>query len=222
MRTGDLRGLRAYLIVVAACSNGERGWSTEHDSAVWARLMDIHLHATDQAARTGAWRTLRRLEEHRLISCRRSRGSTKIAVILLREDGSGAPYHRPMGETEAERFLQIPRAFWTKGYDERIDIPGLALLLTVAREKPWSAFPSERAPEWYGWSADTHSRGLHKLLTLRLVDRREKYSKAPLSPTGFTMTHEYRLISWMRPHKSKVGAGQDAERQPSSRPAGRR
>jgi hypothetical protein len=176
-------------------------WSTSHDSLVWARLMDTHTHATEPAARTGAWRTLRRLERHRLIRCERAYGSTRISVTLLREDGTGAAYDRPQGETEAERYLQVPRAFWTKGHDERIDIPGLALLLTVAREKPWSAFPAEKAPEWYGWSADTHMRGLHKLLALGLVERREKYTKAPLSPTGYTMTHQYQLVSWMRPRK---------------------
>lgn len=220
VRTGDLRGLKAYLLVVAACSSGTNGWSTTHDSAVWARLMDIHEHATDQAARTGAWRTLRRLEKRKLVACQRPRGSTRITATLLREDGSGAPYDRPTGKSEEDRFLQIPRLFWTKGYDEDIDIPGLAMLLAVAREKPWSPFPAERAPEWYGWSADTHLRGLHKLLGLGLVERRERYVKAPLSPSGFTLVYEYRLASVMRPRRSRKQDGTGAGAMPvqSTRP----
>ncbi|MFD7771285.1 hypothetical protein [Streptomyces sp. NPDC059787] len=63
-----------------------------------------------------------------------------------------------MDDTEENRFLQIPATFWTRGYDETLDLPALALLLVVAREKNWSAFPAGKAPEWYGRSADTHER----------------------------------------------------------------
>lgn len=202
----DLRGLKAYLMIVAACSNGDSGWSTTHDSAVWARMMDIEQTATEQSARTGAWRTLRRLEQRRLITCHRT--GTKITVTLLREDGSGQPYDRPSGKTEEDRFLQIPATFWTKGYDELLDLPALALLLAVAREKNWSAFPAEKAPEWYGWSADTHERGLKKLLALGLVERRDHYKKAPLAPMGVTITYQYQRTAVVRPRKARKQATQ--------------
>ncbi|SDN71215.1 hypothetical protein [Actinacidiphila guanduensis] len=202
---GDLRALRAFLIVVACCSaSNEDGWTTTHDSAVWARLLDTDVAATDQAARTGAWRTLRRLEDRGLIRCGRKRGSTRISVTLLREDGSGNDYTRPDGSTEADRFINIPIAFWLRGYDEQLDVPGLALFLAVAREKPWSPFPAEKAPEWYGWSPDTHLRGLTKLLGLGLVERRATYRKTPLSPSGFTMVYQYRLVATMRPRRKKT------------------
>ncbi|MFI6063516.1 hypothetical protein [Streptomyces sp. NPDC051286] len=197
----DLRALKAYLMIVAACSSGADGWSTTHDSAVWARLMDIQDTATDQAARTGAWRTLLRIQKRNLITCTRT--GAKITVTLLREDGSGKAYDRPRGESEEERFLQIPASFWTKGYDQKIDLPGLALLLTIAREKNWSTFPAEKAPDWYGWSADTHERGLKKLLDLALVKRREHYTKAPLAPSGVVMAYQYTRTSVMQPRKSK-------------------
>ncbi len=200
----DLRGLKAYLIIVAACSNGDNGWSTTHDSAVWARLMDIHETATDQSARTGAWRALRRLQARKLIKC--SRSGTKITVTLLREDGSEKPYDRPVGDAEENRFLQIPTTFWTLGRDEDLDLPGLALFLVVAREKNWSTFPAEKAPEWYGWSPDTHERGLKKLVALGLVERREHRTKAPLSPLGFTMAHQYQRTAITRPRKPRKTA----------------
>ncbi|MGW2725382.1 hypothetical protein [Streptomyces sp. NPDC001492] len=201
---GDLRGLRAFLMVVACCSApNDDGWTTTHDSAVWARLLDTDVAATDQAARTAAWRTLRRLEGRGLIRCTRKRGSTKISVTLLREDGTGKDYTRPDGSTEADRFINIPTAFWLKGYDEQLDVPGLAMFLTIAREKPWSAFPADPAPQWYGWSPDTHQRGLQKLLDLGLAERRATYRKAPLSPTGSALVYQYRLAASMRPRRKK-------------------
>lgn len=200
----DLRGLKAYLMIVAACSNGENGWTTTHDSAVWARLMDIQTSASDQSARTGAWRALRRLEGRGLITC--SRSGTMITVTLLREDGSGRPYDRPDGSTEADLFLQIPATFWTKGHDENLDLPALALLLVVAREKPWSAFPAEKAPEWYGWSADTHERGLKRLLELGYVERMKTFTKAPLAPAGYTETYRYHRTAITRPRKPRKTA----------------
>ncbi|MFD4919594.1 hypothetical protein ACFWNR_41130 [Streptomyces virginiae] len=213
----DLRGLKAYLMIVAACSSGASGWSTRHDSAVWARMMDIQETATDQSARTGAWRTLRRLERRKLITC--SRSGTSITVTLLREDGSGDPYDRPRGDTEENLFLQIPAAFWTKGYDESLDLPGLALLLVVVREKNWSSFPAEKAPDWYGWSADTHERGLKKLLALDLVERREHYTKAPLAPAGVTMAYQYQRTAIVRPRKPKKQAAAAAAPPTASTPA---
>lgn len=195
----DLRGLRAYLMIVGACSNGDNGWTTEHDSAVWARLMDIHETATSQSARTGAWRALRRLADRHLIEC--SRSGTKIKVTLLREDGSGKAYDRPVGDTEENRFLQIPTTFWTQGRDEKLSLPGLALFLVVAREKKWAAFPAEWAPKWYGWSADTHERGLKQLVDLKFVQTRAFKKKAPLAPAGFTIAHQYQRAPIMLPRK---------------------
>ncbi|MFJ6943151.1 hypothetical protein ACISU4_00525 [Streptomyces wuyuanensis] len=207
---GDVRGLRAYLMTVAACSkDNEDGWTTTLDSAVWARMFDTHLGANPQSARTAAWRTLRRLEERKLLTCRRPRGSSMISATLLREDGGGTPYTRPDGRSLEDRFVSLPIAFWKRGFDEKVDAPALAMLLAVAQDKPWSRFPADKAPEWYGWSPDTTQRGLQKLLSLGLVERKEAYDKAPLSPTGFTLVYEYRLIRWMRASRGKnpsVGA----------------
>lgn len=199
----DLRGLRAYLIIVAACSNGVNGWSTTHDSAVWARLMDIHKTAFGPSARTGAWRALCRLKARNLIEC--SRSGTMIKVTLLREDGTGKPYDRPVGDNEENRFLQIPTTFWTKGRDEKLSLPGLALFLVVAREKHWVPLPADRAPEWYGWSADTHERGLKQLVDLELIQKRAFKKKAPLAPAGYTIAYEYRRapITLARKPKAK-------------------
>jgi hypothetical protein len=202
---GDLRGLRGYLIVVAATSSAnEDGWTTTLDSLVWARLLDAEeTAATLAGARTAAWRTLGRLQDRQLIRrARSSRSNRDIAVTLLREDGSGEPYTHPAdgaSDDPADWYLRLPVSFWKKGLDAELTMPGLAMLLTVAREKPWSAFPSERMPEWYGWSADTTERGLRELVDLDLVERRETYRRTPLSPVGYTITNQYRLRPWLRP-----------------------
>ncbi|UWE10207.1 hypothetical protein [Actinacidiphila bryophytorum] len=208
VRRSDLRALRAFLIVVACCSKENAdGWTTTHDSAVWARLLDTGVAATDQAARTAAWRTFKRLQDdHRLVRCTRKPGSKMISVTLLREDGSGEPYTRPDGKTPADRFINIPSTFWTSGYDEQVDVPSLALLLTVAKEKPWCELPADKAPAWYGWSEDTHLRGLQKLLELKLVERRAHFRVAPLSPTGSTMVYQYKLAPRMRPRRKATAA----------------
>ena len=184
---GDLRGLRAYLVVVAATSaSNEDGWSTTFDSLVWARLLDAEETATQAGARTAAWRTLGRLQDRRLIRRARSpRSNRDITVTLLREDGHGDPYTHPAAGPAvepADRYLRLPVTFWTKGFDAKLTMPGLAMLLTLAREKPWSAFPAERMPKWYGWSPDTTERGLRELLDLDLAERRAAYRRTPLSP----------------------------------------
>jgi hypothetical protein len=197
---GDLRGLRAYLIIVAASSNttDEGTWTTELDSLVWARLFDAHTGAEYAAARTAAWRTLGRLKDKGLIKATRTKGSRNIAVTLLREDGSGDDYTRP-GIADKDAYLQLPTAFWTKGYDEKVTLPGLGMLLAICNERSWAAFPAEWMPSWYGWSADTTLRGLKNLRELKLIEQRERFKKAELTAPGSTMFYEYRPIRMMRP-----------------------
>lgn len=205
---GDLRGLRAYLIIVAASSNTtEQGtWTTELDSLVWARLFDAHTGAEYAAARTAAWRTMIRLQDKGLIDCHRTKGSRNIAVTLLREDGTKKPYTRP-GIADKDAYLQLPTSFWTKGYDEKVSLPGLAMLLAICNERSWAAFPAEWMPEWYGWSADTTLRGLKDLRKLKLIEQRERYKKAALTAPGSTMFYEYRPVRVMRPAAKARPAG---------------
>jgi hypothetical protein len=202
---GDLRGLRAYLITVAATSaSNEDGWSTTLDSLVWSRLLDAEeTTATQAGARTAAWRTLGRLQDRQLIRCARSsRSNREITVTLLRENGSGDKYYHPADgapDDPADWYFRLPVSFWMRGLDAALTMPGLAMLLTVAMEKPWASFPAERMPEWYGWSPDTTERGLRELVDRSLCERREAFRRAPLSATGYTLAYQYRLKSWLRP-----------------------
>ncbi|MFI5895414.1 hypothetical protein ACIA5D_35490 [Actinoplanes sp. NPDC051513] len=190
---GDLRGLRAYLMILAASANtDDNGWHTKLDSLVWARLFGTTDHATDAAARTAAWRTMERLAKKKLIHCERVPGSRKVSVVLLREDASGEDYTRPGINGNNDAYLQIPIKLWTTGTDEKLNLPGMAMMLSICAERDWRAFPAEQMPKWYGWSADTTERGLKNLTELKLIRRRERYRKTPLSPVGFTAQFEYR------------------------------
>ncbi len=208
---GDLRGLRAYLMIVAASSNtNEQGdWTTELDSLVWARLFDAHKDAERAAARTAAWRTLGRLKAKGLIECTRTKGSMKIAVTLLREDGTGQPYTRP-GVADRDAYLQLPTAFWTKGFDEKVSLPGLAMLLAICAARSWAAFPAEWMPGWYGWFADTTLRGLKNLREHGLIEQRERFKKAELTAPGSTLFYEYRPAKLLRPALNARPAGATA------------
>ncbi|MEU4642275.1 hypothetical protein [Micromonospora sp. NPDC023814] len=199
VNTGAQRSLRAYLTVLAASSaEDELGWYTEFDSMVWARLFDAHEAATTASARTAAWRTLQQLADKNLVEVSRVKGSRKIGVRLLREDGSGKPYTRP-GLGNNDPYFNIPTTFWTKGFDEVVGLPGLAMLLVLCGERKWRMILPEHMPKWYGWSADTTERGLKTVMELNLVERREKRKAAPLSPLGFTRYFEYRVRPIMRP-----------------------
>jgi hypothetical protein len=200
VKAGRLRALRAYLIVLAASSfEDERGWYTEFDSMVWARLFDAHEGATTASARTAAWRTLRLLADMKLIEATRVLRSRKIGVKLLREDGSGRDYTRPGKDGNKDPYLRIPTTFWTKGYDEQVELPGLAMLLALCAERGrWAMMLPEHVPDWYGWSPDTAERGLQKVVGLHLAERREKRKAAPLTPMGFTKYYEYRIRPVMK------------------------
>jgi hypothetical protein len=194
VRNRDLRGLRAHLLMLGITSSGDGhdGWSTTLPIPVWARAFDTTRDATAASAATGVSKILTRLEERHLIDRERRGRERKIRVTLLREDGSGQPYTRP-GKGNTDRFLRLPHSFWLDGWHARLDLPATAMLLVALHEKPNFELPTERIPEWYGWSADTAERGLATLEHLGLLTRTTRLKKAPLSPTGQTKVNRYLL-----------------------------
>lgn len=201
--TGDRRALRAYLIIVGYTSfENEDGWTTTLDSGLWARSFGTTETLDLTGARTAAERTLGRLQRLKLIRYTRRRGSPKISVTLLREDGSGEPYDRPNGRAVADRFFNVPHAFWEHELDVNLSMPELAMLLTILKERDHAEFPAERMPEWYGWSADTALRGLKGLVARGLVERRASWRKDPRSPVGFTEAWQYQPVLWLRPSRA--------------------
>lgn len=195
VRNRDLRGLRAELLLIGINSSGdsEEGWSATLPIPVWARAFDTTIHAAEASAATAVSKVLTRLEARNLIRRERRGRERQIRVTLLREDGSGEPYTRP-GKGNADRFLRLPHAFWLDGWYKELDLPATAMLLVALHEKPTFQLPTENAPKWYGWSADTAERGFARLEELDLLTKTTRLKKAPLSPTGLTQVNEYTLI----------------------------
>jgi hypothetical protein len=200
VRRGDLRGLHAYLMILAATSSGASadGWSTTLPIMVWARAFGTTASAERAAAATAVSKILHRLEGRRLIERRRSGRERRVRVTLLREDASGEPYTRPLGKSLADRFLTLSHAFWLDGWHDKLKLPGLAMLLVALNEtgtkKPVFQLPAEHTPKWYGWSADTTERGLAELRDHGLLNSVTRIRKEPLSASGYGRINDYYLL----------------------------
>jgi hypothetical protein len=152
VRGRDLRGLRAYLLILAVTSgeHSAEGWSTSLRIRAWARAFGTTRDATRSAAATAVSKTMRRLEDRHLIERSRSGRERRIRVTLLREDGSTEPYTGPKGNTVQDRFLRLDHAFWAEGWWEKLSLPATAMLLVALGEKPGFRLPTEHVPLWYG------------------------------------------------------------------------
>lgn len=188
---GDLRGLRLYLLALVRATRKEP-WNVRFPSAVWARALGIDLPTTKTAASSVSKAWLR-IEQRGLIT--RSRSGRMSEITLLCEDGQGADYERPSGG-----YFKLPVAFWLAGPEqgddrwfEVLDLPATAMLLVASTLQPGFAFPVERTPERYGFSADTAQRGLSTLNEMGILQTEKRYRKEPLAPRGYTHDYRYTL-----------------------------
>ena len=191
VRNRDLRGLKAYLLIVASASSADENgeWHTTLPLQAWARAFGCFEHASGQSAKAAAGKIFARLEKRGLIKRTHDGGKRDVRVRLLAQDGSGGDYQRP-----TTGFLRLSHEFWKSKLDEQISLPALAMLLVILGERQPCELPSERMPGWYGWSADTAERGFRELASLGIIDRRSRPKKTPLSPTGFTTVNEYSVL----------------------------
>ena len=164
VRRHDARGLDAYLLVHALASGGD--YSCEYPAAVWARALGFDESATGSAALGAVSKVMKRLDEdHRLIA--RTRRRRRAVVTLLEEDGSGEEYRHP--HKLNEQWLRLPHAYWLDGHHDRLSLPAKAILLIALSLNDGFILPVEKAPQWYGLSADTATRGLQELRDARLL-----------------------------------------------------
>jgi len=137
------------------------------------------------------------LEELKLLE-ERSREGRAVRVVPRREDGA-EPYDAPAGRrTREHQYFVLPDAFWKDELFAKLSLPGLAMLLIIAKEtydeKHIDMYlPLAKAPEWYGISAKTAQNGLQNLRSLGLLHVRTEQVPAPLSKTGWTTRLHYSL-----------------------------
>jgi hypothetical protein len=194
-RHRDERGLDLYLVLHAIAS-GEP-YDTKMPAAVWARVLGLSESAS---ARSAVSKTLGRLEhDYQLI--RRSREGNEIRIMLLDEDGSGADYTRPTGQTIEDRYLQLPHSYWAQGWHLRLSLRAKVVLMIGLSLDDGFPLPAERGPDWYGLSADTLQRGLAELQQAGLLDVDQRFEKATLSATGWIEVRRYTLSAPFGPRR---------------------
>lgn len=187
VRHGRPRALQLYLLAVT--------WGTGpphdiiKDSRIWARAIGLPDTPSGRAAVSRNWTFLKSLK---LVEVTRYKRLAKVR--LLREDGSGRPYGHP-GNDKSASYLQLSFKYWEDGFYERLSLAATAMLLIALTQPDHFSLPTERAPDWYGISESTATRGFRELreADLLAVNRVEK--TAPLAPKGFTLVNHYTLLA---------------------------
>ncbi|MFJ5957005.1 hypothetical protein ACIQC5_13730 [Paenarthrobacter sp. NPDC092416] len=213
VRNGDLRGLRAFLLLHAMISSGGKDhhdWSTSLPIGAWARAFDTTAAADKASARAAVSKILRRLEDRKLITRARVGKKRLVKVTILRPDGHGGPYTRP-GKGNADRFLPLDNTFWTDHWFQQLKLPETAMLLVALHEKPGFEVATEKFPEWYGWSADTAERGFGVLADLGLLRIDKEKRTSALSDTGTMTVNIYTLTGPFAHKQSAAGKGPQRE-----------
>lgn len=185
----DKYALLLYLLLLT-CASKEPYDVTLH-SAVWARALGAP-KPKSQTARTRVSKAWARLAQRGLIAKGRVRRTAQVTPMV--EDGSGTVYTRP-----PSHFVSIKHEFWTSGpsktqrWYEVLTLPELAVLLIAHMNGDDFALPAERAPEYYGISADTFERGSKGLVKRGLLDVRKSRKAAPLAPDGYTYESRFTM-----------------------------
>ncbi len=209
VRTGAERALAQYMLVHATASGTDFG--VARDSRVWARALG--LDHTLSASRTAVSKNWAWLEQHGLI--RRERRGRLSKIILLRDDGSGKAYRHPAKLREG--YLQLPFTFWREGWDAKLDLPSVALLLISLSLVDGFILPHRQVKQWYGISSSTLTKGITGLRHHELLDVRRDKKDAPLAPEGFTWEYSYTLKPPFGPKGKKSTAARRRRREPPVR-----
>jgi hypothetical protein len=205
----DDRGLEAYLFVHAMVSADP--WNCKLPSEAWVGALGLAENAAMDSAKAAVSKTMRRLEQRKLIT--RSRSKRLSNITLLKEDGSGDAYQHPA--QTGEPYFQLPHAYWLEGHYTSLHLPAKVMLLIALSLQAGFNLPYKRAPDWYGVSQDSAKEGLHELRTRQLLAVESTWIRAPRSATGWTERLEYTLQgSYSRAKRRKaelVTSGESSE-----------
>jgi hypothetical protein len=163
-------------------------------AAVWIRALTAKGGLTwSESTLSRAWADLVGMK---LIDPTRKREQRARVVTPRREDGA-ADYDPPAGRADRwNAYFILPDAFWTEEIFAKLTLPGLTMLLIIAKEtnhakEMWLTY--DKGPAWYGISPKTVQNGIANLEENGLVLIRSDLVKAPLSKTGFTTRNWYSL-----------------------------
>jgi hypothetical protein len=193
-------------------------WPWLHDdklpmeAAGWINL----LHSRGTPGRTLVWsestlsRTWKYLAKTKMIT--KNRGALgRLRVVPSMEDGSGNPYTFPTGEKGnlEEAYFTLPERFWSEEDFAALTLPGIAMLLILAREtnkKPEFSATQDQMADWFGIHRSTVAKGLEQLRVRGLLNERFEEVPAKLSKirktwrTHFSLTGEYVFWNSWIPH----------------------
>lgn len=206
----DERALDLYLAFHAKASGGD--YDVALPAPAWARVLGLSATDNGLTAVSKAWK---RLEDMELIS--RGRSGRRARVVLLKEDGQGDDYVRPL-TADDDRWFNLAHEYWSDGWFQRLDLPAKAMLLISLSLKNGFRLPFERAETWYGISRKTAQSGMKSLVDHDLIDRVDFWEEEPLSDIGHRQVIEYTLKAPFGPHPQKRPVAKKAPR-PSAAPA---
>jgi len=187
------RALLLYLLMLTAWP-----WLAENrrplPGAAWIRAL------TAPGALTWSPSTLSRawadLSDMGLVEVERKREGRARRVLPRREDGQGL-YDAPAGRRDRNNmYFVLPDNFWLEEIFAKLTLPGLAMLLIIAKEtnhKSEMYLPYSFGPKWYGLSPKSVQNGIKDLDKHGLVNIRHQTFKAPLSATGSSTRIWYSL-----------------------------
>ena len=190
-----------YLLALALAS--AKPYTVSLAPRVWARLTGF----TGSGATARVNRSWDFLE---YISLVRSEDSDGARIVhLLREDGSGLPYHHAGIPTSASTapegdYFKLPHAYWHARLDRRLGLAAKSVLLIALSLSDGFLLPADKASSWYGVSPDTIKRGLRDLRTIGVLSYTNRKKPTPLTPQGFTVERRYSLRG---PMGSRAAAG---------------
>ena len=178
----DDTALRGYLLALAGASAPP--FDIKQPADVWARALDLDL--------VGVSKMWARLERLGLIGRRRE--GRRSVITILREDGSGLTYTHPFLLEPKRPYVKIPFIYWTSGLEARLSLPARAVFLIALTHRGWFTLPAEKAPAWYGISADSFERGVDALKREEVLRTTPVYKTAPLAPRGYTRQTAFLLL----------------------------
>lgn len=206
VRRGRRGAFDQHLLLRAWASGGDH--DVRRSAAVWARAVGL---PDGSAGRRAVARNWQFMQQMRLVTI--ARAGRLLQVTALAEDGSGRPYHHPGSQPRSD-YLQLPYAYWEQGWDQRLSLPGKAVLLIALSLGDLFWLPARHGPAWYGLSPSTIERGVRDLRIHQLLGARAVRKPAPLAAAGYTAEHRYTLHAPFGP-KGVLARGAPAQAQGS-------